>query len=54
MQRIPAILALSLLLPACGGGEAEPETAQLPPVFVIGMDGLEWDVMLPLLKEGRL
>lgn len=55
MQVHRAILASTLLLCAtCGQGEGEEAASQVPPVFVIGMDGLEWDVMTPLLDAGKL
>ncbi len=58
-----ALVALILgFLPACGGESASeteaaaPSTSNFdgPPVVVIGMDGLEWSVLLPLLKKGKL
>ena len=43
--------ALALLLPACG---EEARTAEpLAPVLLIGVDGLEWDVLGPMIAEGR-
>jgi hypothetical protein len=56
-----AALALAALvgavLAACGerkpaGGEAAAALDQ--PVVVIGVDGVEWDVVLPLIRQGRL
>jgi Type I phosphodiesterase / nucleotide pyrophosphatase len=53
MRAHRAILTTSLLLCAsCGQGESHD--GSVPPVFLIGMDGLEWDVMTPLLEAGRL
>lgn len=53
MVRQIALLGLLAAVSGCGGGDAGEEAKQ-PPVFVIGMDGLEWDVMVPLLDAGRL
>ena len=53
MQRFCVLFAVAALLPACGGQE-EPSASERPPVFVIGMDGMEWDVMMPLLDAGRM
>jgi hypothetical protein len=44
-------LAGFLILAASCGGPPEREG---PPVLVVGMDGLEWSVMDPLLRQGRL
>ena len=38
-----------LLAPACGGSKS-----RTPPVLLVGVDGFEWDVALPLLREGRM
>jgi predicted AlkP superfamily phosphohydrolase/phosphomutase len=46
------ILALAgLLALACSSGDAP---ARPPEVLIVGLDGFEWDVALPLLREGRL
>ena len=55
-------LACALLLSACGTGVGErhsplqrhprPETEA--PLFLFAVDGFEWSVILPLLREGRL
>ena len=37
----------------CGPETTIPTTPQ-PPLIVIAVDGLEWDVLLPLVREGRL
>ena len=39
----------------CLGCSDEPlETTEQPPVLLIGVDGLEWDVLLPMLRRGEL
>ena len=55
MVRALCGLVLAALV-ACGGGrkEAVHTTSEQPPVLVIAVDGLEWDVLLPLLHAGRL
>jgi hypothetical protein len=56
-------IALSFLLVGAGavssspcrsahGGEPAADTRG--PVLVVGVDGLEWDVILPMLRQGRL
>ena len=45
-----ALLA-ALLLTSCGQDESAPVARR---VMIIGIDGLEWDVMAPLLESGRL
>ncbi len=49
-----ALLALSLtcLAGSCGGGPRSDYDE--PPVLVVGMDGLEWSVIEPLLAQGRM
>ncbi len=41
----------ALLVPACSGGA---ESTVTEPVILVGMDGLEWEVMRPLLAQGKL
>jgi hypothetical protein len=41
------------ILSACVSGPGR-KRADAPPVLVIGIDGLEWNVLIPLLKAGRL
>ncbi|MDY7110430.1 MAG: alkaline phosphatase family protein [Planctomycetota bacterium] len=60
-RRVLALVALLVLplLPGCGGEEAiDEETAaalpQASPILFYGPDGFEWDLMLPMLKEGKL
>lgn len=45
-RTLPALLLVGLV-PACGGPEP-------PPTLVIGIDGLEWSVLDPLLRAGKL
>ncbi|MHC4695760.1 MAG: alkaline phosphatase family protein [Planctomycetota bacterium] len=52
-------LCLLLLWPGCRkdtGSEAKSAQSQptVEPILVMGVDGLEWDVILPMLQEGRL
>jgi hypothetical protein len=49
---VGAGVASSLPCPPAHGGE--PATATRGPVLVVGVDGLEWDVILPMLRQGRL
>ena len=59
---LSALLALAVLLLPCGCGKqdandaqpAGPDTSKQPPIVLIGLDGLEWDVMRPMLHGGRL
>lgn len=50
------LLASLILAPGCGGrGEpAAPPPPATPPVLLLGIDGLEWRVMLPMLRAGEL
>jgi len=49
--RLPlALAALAALVGAPGCGSSERPA----PVLVVGVDGFEWDVALPLLAEGRM
>jgi len=49
------IAVLLSLLAATGCGEsAAPRATPVARVLVVGMDGLEWSVLRPLLAEGRL
>ena len=51
--RIAALLlALSALL-GCGGDDA-PQAKPVARVLLVGMDGLEWSVIRPLLAAGRM
>ena len=53
MQSAPPIRLRSALLAVlclCGCGASERPA----PVLVVGVDGFEWDVALPLLASGRM
>jgi Type I phosphodiesterase / nucleotide pyrophosphatase len=57
VRRNVSIIALCGLL-GCGGG-AQPSTPDATadsaaPVLIFGLDGLEWDVALPLLRAGEM
>ena len=45
---LPALLGALFLPAGCGGPEWDG-----PPVLVIGVDGLEWAVLEPLMEQGR-
>jgi hypothetical protein len=45
-------IALAALCCACGG--APDEDGVSDPVVLIGVDGLEWNVVLPLIRSGRM
>jgi len=51
-RRFPA--ALALCLAAVAVGAVEPSPPSRTRVFLIGIDGATWKVMLPLLRAGRL
>jgi len=60
---VTALLLIPLLLPACGRAPEEEGTAGPPPgaqrtaprtVAIIGIDGLEWEILRPLLARGEL
>jgi predicted AlkP superfamily pyrophosphatase or phosphodiesterase len=51
-----ALVVLALAAHACGGAE-EPRpapSAPMPRMLLLAIDGLEWDVALPLLRDGRM
>ncbi len=47
-----ALLILTLGV-ACGDSTSTETASPLSPVFVLGIDGLEWSVLRPLMEEGR-
>ncbi|MFT7462339.1 MAG: putative AlkP superfamily phosphohydrolase/phosphomutase [Pseudohongiellaceae bacterium] len=48
----PTLLVLAGAL-ACGDSQSPKIAEPLSPVFVLGIDGLEWSVLRPLMEEGR-
>ncbi len=46
-----ALGAAVVLLTSCGSSEMKPSERK---VMIIGVDGLEWDIMGPMLEAGRL
>ncbi len=44
-------LGLACLATSCGDGQAVAEPAA--PVLLVGVDGLEWEVLRPLMESGR-
>ncbi len=47
----PLALLFVAFLPTCTTEDPAPKD---PPVVVVGMDGLEWSVLQPLLEQGKL
>jgi hypothetical protein len=59
VSRTRAALALllglaSLSLAGCPTATQRPPATQTGPLLLVGVDGLEWSVALPLIREGRL
>ena len=57
MTHFAPIALLLLFATGCRRGiEHEPSTTppQVAPVLLVGMDGLEWDLVLELVDQGRL
>jgi predicted AlkP superfamily phosphohydrolase/phosphomutase len=50
---LAAILLVASLAIACGEERPGPD-ARKGPILVIGADGLEWRVILPMIRDGRL
>ena len=49
------IVAAALILSACTSGKAPRTVSQPPsPMILFAVDGLDWQVMAPLLADGRL
>ncbi len=48
---LPALAALVFVTVSCSTPEAEPVERR---IMIVGIDGMEWDVMGPLLEAGRL
>ncbi len=56
-SRIPGLSKLALcLLTFCGlgCGSGEEPKSQTAPVLLLGVDGVGWNVVLPLIREGRM
>ena len=51
--RLALALAASIGASACSEQPAAPASSAQPLLLVIGVDGLEWDVVLPLVRSGR-
>ena len=51
---VAILLWVFALQTLCTLGCRATETRHHPKVLVVGIDGLEWNVMLPLLQEGKL
>jgi predicted AlkP superfamily phosphohydrolase/phosphomutase len=55
MRSIQRVLFLSFLLAAVGAAfAAEPAATHQPKVFVLGVNGAEWDIIKPLLVRGEM
>ena len=58
MRARPLLVVLALvaagLAGSCGRGPSEATSSGEPPVLIVGLDGFEWNVALPLLRAGRL
>ncbi len=48
---VAVLVTAAALLASCGDGEMKPSERK---VMIIGVDGLEWDIMGPMLEAGRL
>ncbi len=49
---MPALLFAASLSCGCRPGDAAPKPG--PPILLIGADGLEWEFVLPLVREGKM
>jgi hypothetical protein len=54
LPRIRALAVLSALAAALITGCGRPAPSGTHPILLIGLDGIEWEVALPLLRDGRL
>ena len=54
----PVLLSLTLVIVSLFGCNRETQQRPLPPeqepILVMGVDGLEWRILLPMIKAGRL
>jgi hypothetical protein len=48
-----ALLALAALV-GCGASEDAAPVPRTTPILVVGVDGLDWSVALPLIRRGRM
>lgn len=57
-ERLLVCAVLLLSLSGCGsktaGGEESGDASTAAPILLIGIDGMEWDMAVPLLARGRL
>jgi hypothetical protein len=53
MVRVRALLLALVLLPACATAPPPPPPPRHP-VLLIGVDGFEWSVVLPMVHDGKL
>jgi len=51
---LSALLALTAVLAGCSKKDGGAEPAGRPPVLLIAVDGVEWNVVKPLLENGKL
>ena len=52
---VAAVLAVVVCqVVGCGGGDDEADPRTGLPIILLGVDGLEWDVALPLRERGKL
>ena len=49
-----SVLIATILFSSGCGGNAEESPPTTSPTVVLGLDGLEWDIILPMLKKGQL
>jgi hypothetical protein len=56
LRRAAAALLAAAVLVSCRSAPAPPVEAGLAPgpILLVGLDGFEWNAVLPLLREGRL
>jgi predicted AlkP superfamily pyrophosphatase or phosphodiesterase len=54
IKSVLLILAAALLTASVGIFYSACQRSNQPPVILLGVDGLEWDVLLPLLKDQRM
>jgi predicted AlkP superfamily pyrophosphatase or phosphodiesterase len=45
------LLIVALFLSGCGGSSQDRAQG---PIIILGLDGIEWDFVLPMIKKGRL